>query len=353
MPSSSASKRSARQPRLDLRTASRFANIALGHVTREYPNRLDHVRSGPADLKGPGSLHPVFFGSFDWHSCVHSYWLLATLCRLYPDLPEKKPTGALFSASLTKEKIAGERGYLKSPSTSGFERPYGWAWLLMLQAELLRHETPEGKSWASALRPLTGDFIARFKMYLDKATYPNRAGTHGNTAFALVLAQEYASTANDERLARAIRGAARGWYAKDADCQVWEPSGEDFLSPALIEAECMRRALGPAAFRAWFGRFLPQLAQRRPASLFTPAQVSDRSDGRIVHLDGLNLSRAWCWRGIVQGLSRDDRVRGLATRVAQRHLSASLPFIAGNYMGEHWLASFALLALRPPPERAI
>ena len=196
------------------------------------------------------------------------------------------------------------------------------------------------------MRPLAGDFIARFKTYLPKATYPNRAGTHGNTAFAAVLAQEYAATAKDERLAELIRATARGWYAKDADCQAWEPSGEDFLSPALIEAECMRRVLGTAAFRSWFARFLPQLAQRRPATLFAPAKVSDRSDGRIVHLDGLNLSRAWCWRRIAESLSRDDPVRRLAART-ERHLAASLPFIAGHYMGEHWLASFALLALRP------
>ena len=332
-----------------MQTASRFATIALGHVTREYPNKLDHVLTGPADLKRPRALHPVFFGSFDWHSCVHSYWLLATLYRLYPDLPERNAIRTLFSASFTKHKIAGERAYLKRPSAGGFERPYGWAWLLMLQAELLRHETPEGKRWASALRPLADDFIARFKLHLGKATYPERAGTHGNTAFALVLAQEYAKTAKDKRLTDVIRATARGWYAKDADCQAWEPSGEDFLSPALIEAACMRRVLGPAAFRTWFGRFLPRLAQRRPASLFAPAQVSDRSDGRIVHLDGLNLSRAWCWRSIAEGLPQDDPVRSVAAPAAERHLAASLPFIAGHYVGEHWLASFALLALRPPP----
>jgi hypothetical protein len=349
MSSSSASRSSARQTKLDPRTASRFAAIALGHVVREYPGRLDHVLTGPADLKGPHALHPVFFGSFDWHSCVHSYWLLATLYRLHPDLPENNAIRTLFSDSFTKEKIVGERAYLKRPSSGGFERPYGWAWLLMLQAELLRHQTPEAKRWASALRPLAGDFRARFKTYLPKATYPNRAGTHGNTAFALLLAQEYAATANDEGLAQLIRATARGWYEKDADCQAWEPSGEDFLSPALIEAECMRRVLARAAFRAWFTHFLPRAAQRRPASLFAPAHVSDRSDGRIVHLDGLNLSRAWCWRGIALGVSRDDPIRRLAARAAERHLAASLPFIAGHYMGEHWLASFALLALRPPP----
>jgi hypothetical protein len=330
-----------------MQTAARFATIALGHVAREYPSKLDHVLTGPADLKGPRALHPVFFGSFDWHSCVHSYWLLATLYRLYPDLPQQNAIRNLFSDSLTKERIAGERAYLQRASAGGFERPYGWAWLLMLQAEVLRHQTPEGKRWAAILRPLAGDFRARFKTYLSKLTYPNRAGTHGNAAFALALAQEYAAAAKDYGLAKSIRAAAHGWYAKDADCQAWEPSGEDFLSPALIEAECMRRALSPAGFRRWFAKFLPQAAQRRPATLFVPATVSDRSDGRIVHLDGLNLSRAWCWRGIAENLSPGDPVRSRAARAAERHLAASLPFIAGHYMGEHWLASFALLALRP------
>ena len=315
---------------------------------REYPSRLDHVLTGRADLKSPRALHPVFFGSFDWHSCVHSYWLLATLYRLCPDLPERSAIRTLFSDSFAKEKIAGERAYLRRPSAGGFERPYGWAWLLMLQAELLRRETPEAKRWASVLRPLAGDFIARFKSYLPKATYPNRAGTHGNTAFAVVLAAEYAATAKDKNLAELIRGCAQRWYAKDSDCQVWEPSGEDFLSPALIEAECMRRVLAPTAFRTWFAQFLPKAAQRRPATLFAPARVSDRSDGRIVHLDGLNLSRAWCWRGIEESLSPGDPVRRVATQAAERHLAAGLPFLTHHYMGEHWLASFALLALRPP-----
>ena len=172
--------------------ASRFARIALGHVTREFPSKLDHVLTGPSDLKRPRALHPVFFGSFDWHSCVHSYWLLATLYRLYPAIPEADAIRNLFAASLTDAKIAAERAYLKRPSAGGFERPYGWAWALMLQAELLRHETAEGKGWCAALRPLAADFRLRFKHYLPKATYPIRAGTHGNTAFALVLAREYA-----------------------------------------------------------------------------------------------------------------------------------------------------------------
>jgi hypothetical protein len=217
----------------------------------------------------------------------------------------------------------------------------------MLQADLSRHTSPDAKTWASTLRPLAKDFAARFRAYLPKATYPIRAGTHTNTAFALVLAQEYAEIAQDDELAGLIRATARGWFAKDRDCQAWEPSGEDFLSPALIEAECMRRVAAPRAFRNWLARFLPRLAQGEPTTLFTPASVSDRSDGRIVHLDGLNLSRAWCWRSIAEALPQDEPLHRVASSAAERHLAASLSFITGNYMGEHWLASFALLALRP------
>jgi hypothetical protein len=328
--------------------ASRFAAIALNHVTREYPNKLDHVLEGPADLKAPRALHPVFFGSFDWHSCVHSYWLLATLYRLYPQLPEGAAIRALFAAAFTKAKIAKECAYLKRESARLFERPYGWAWLLMLQAELMRHASPEGRAWGLSLRPLSTIFVAQFCAFLPKAFYPNRAGTHGNSAFALALAHEYAVTARDKDFAATLRTKARAWYGKDADCQAWEPSGEDFLSPALMEAECMRRMLPPRAFRAWCARFLPRLPEVKPATLFAPARVTDRSDGRIVHLDGLNLSRAWCWRSIAETLPEDDPWRGITSRTAERHLAASLNTISGHYMGEHWLASFALLALRPP-----
>jgi len=314
-----------RQTKLEPRTRRALWQSRSDTSPVNIPTDSIMFLTGPADLKGPRALHPVFFGSFDWHSCVHSYWLLATLSRLYPIFPRGNAIRALFSDSLTKERIAGERAYLKRPSAGGFERPYGWAWLLMLQAELLRHETPEGRRWASVLRPMAGDFRARFKAHLPKLTYPNRAGTHGNTAFALALAQEYAATANDKRFAEWIRAAARGWYAKDSDCQAWEPSGEDFLSPALIEAACMQRVLGLAAFRAWLARFLPRLTKGEPASLFAPVEVSDRSDGRIVHLDGLNLSRAWCWREIAEGLSRDDPIRRLATRTVERHLAAAFP----------------------------
>jgi hypothetical protein len=321
--------------------ASQLAQIALGHVSREYPNVLVHVLNGPADARTPRALHPIFFGSYDWHSCVHGHWLLARLLRLFPDLPEASAIGSRFDNGFTAEAVAGELAYLDAPARGGFERPYGWAWLLMLAAEL-RHG---GGAWDDNLRPLSDAFATRLAAYLIKADYPVRAGVHSNTAFALALAHEYAKVARDGVLADLIVAKSRAWYGADADCQAWEPSGDDFLSPALIEAELMRRILPSAEFCIWFASFLPRASLGEPATLFEPARVADRTDGKIAHLDGLNLSRAWCWRGIADALGVDSAVRAPAMAAAERHLAASLPHVAGDYMGEHWLASFALLAL--------
>lgn len=322
-------------------TASRFAKIALGHLTREYPNKLDHVMGGPEDVRSPRDLHPIFFGSFDWHSCVHGYWLLATLLRLRPEMAEAPTIIALFDDAFTEAKVAGEVAYLARPESRGFERPYGWAWSLMLQAELLRHERP----WARTHAPLAEAFKQRFETFLPIADYPVRAGTHFNTAFALVLAYEFAAMTGDQAFFDLLQSRAIVWYGQDADCQGWEPSGDDFLSPALIEAEAMRRLLPRERFDLWFPRFLPNLADKQPATLFTPARVSDRTDGKIAHLDGLNLSRAWCWRLLAGAMSEHDPAQSLAVNAAMNHLAAAVPHIAGDYMGEHWLATFALLAL--------
>ena len=329
-------------PDLTADLAQRFAAIALGHVTREYPHKADHVFSGPADIGPHRTHHPVFFGSYDWHSCVHGYWTLAVLLRRFPDMPSAPAIRTLFADSLTPEKLAGELAYLERPASAGFERPYGWAWLLKLAAELRAHDDPAAHA---AIAPLAAAFAERFKAFLPRATYPLRAGVHSNTAFALRLAMDYAEACDDPALAVLARETALGWHAGDADCQAWEPSGDEFLSPALMEAECLRRMLPAAAFRDWFHRFLPRAGQRQPATLFTPATVSDRTDGKIAHLDGLNLSRAWCWRGIAGALGADDPVRAAALETADTHLASALPHVAGDYMGEHWLASFALLAL--------
>jgi Protein of unknown function (DUF2891) len=318
--------------------ASRFAEIALGHVTREYPHKLDHVMDGPEDVLGPRALHPIFFGSFDWHSCVHGYWLLLRTRRLFPGLAVEGAVAALLDEMLTPEKVAGELAYLDRAYTGGFERPYGWAWLLALHGEAQRHDS----GWAEALAPLARAFADRFAGFLPRLTYPIRTGAHYNSAFAMILAGEWAA-ANDPAFGALLGERASFYYGADRACPGWEPAGDDFLSPALTEALLMRRVLAPDDFSAWFAAFLPDLAKGWPASLFVPAFVSDRSDGKIAHLDGVNLSRAWCWRGLAGGLDGDLAV--LARATAHAHLDASLPHVAGDYMGEHWLATFALLAL--------
>jgi len=328
--------------RLTPELASKFAAIALGHVTRPYPNKLDHVLESVADAKGIVELHPVFYGSFDWHSCVHGYWLLASLLRLHPTLREAAAIRALFDAHLTPQKVAVEVHYLQRPSARGFERPYGWGWLLKLQAELA---LADNHRWAAALRPLAEAFADRFRGFLPNALYPIRTGVHSSTAFALALARDYAVQAKDSALMAQMQAKVRDWYLADRDAAAWEPSLDDFLSPTLMEAECLRRYLPADEFRAWLAAYLPRAAQGEPRSLFQPVIVSDRSDGKIAHLDGLNFSRAWCWREIAAVLPPGDPTRAAAETAAARHLAASLPHVAGDYMGEHWLASFALLAL--------
>ena len=313
---------------LNADAGAKMARIALGHVAREYPQKLDQVLLSDADLAPPRELHPIFFGSVDWHSCVHAWWSLLTLRRLFPEMAQALEIEQLADSSFTAEKVGVERAYLDRPMTAGFERPYGWGWLLALHLEATRHDD---KSWGGELEPLARAFADRFRHYLQILTYPIRAGTHFNTAFALVLALEWADQF-DRDLAELIAARAKHWFGNDRDCQAWEPSGDDFLSPALTEALLMKRVLGPE-FESWFAAFLPRIDQRQPATLFTPATVSDRSDGKIAHLDGLNLSRAWCWRELGY------------PQYAENHLEAALPHLSGDYMGEHWLQSFALLAL--------
>ena len=319
--------------------ATRFAQLALGHVRREYPHKLDHVMDGPEDVLGPRALHPLFYGSFDWHSCVHGYWMLLTLRRLFPDAPVAREINDLADEMLVPGKIAGELAYLDRAYTGGFERPYGWAWLLALHSEAARHDD---RDWGVDLEPLARAFADRFRAFLPKQTYPIRTGTHYSTAFALVLALDWAED-HDPALATLIRARAIDYYGADRGCPGWEPGGDEFLSPAMIEALLMKRVLPPVDFRAWFAGFLPDIERGLPATLFTPCTVSDRSDGKIAHLDGCNLSRAWCWRSIADALEGQGRAVALAT--ADAHLAASLPHVEGDYMGEHWLASFALLAM--------
>ncbi|PFH30256.1 DUF2891 domain-containing protein [Burkholderia sp. JKS000303] len=335
--------------RLTPELASKFASLALAHLTREYPNKLTHSLEGPHDVQGPRALHPIFYGSYDWHSCVHGYWLVLRVLERYPALPEAERIIAIVDAHFTDANVAGERAYLALPHNSGFERPYGWAWLLALSAQLerlvLKGVVPQAARWASTMAPLTDLFVSRFETFLPKATYPLRVGTHFNTAFALALTLEFARETRRDGLAALIVDTAKRWHANDVGCQAWEPSGDEFLSPALMEAELMRRVLPAGEFDGWFARFLPDLARGEPATLFVPATVSDRSDGKIAHLDGLNLSRAWCQRSLAGALPEGDARRTKLLDAADRHLASALAHVAGDYMGEHWLATFALLAV--------
>jgi hypothetical protein len=321
--------------------AEKFAGLALAHVSREYPNKLDHIMASADDVKSPRALHPIFFGSYDWHSCVHGYWLLARVLRRYPDLKQAGEIKELFAERITAANVAVECAYLERPLSRAFERPYGWGWLLALQAELEQHHDARA---ADTLRPYAEMFASRFRAFLPLCDYPIRTGVHSSMAFALRLAADYAEGADGELYAL-MRDKVFAWFGEDRGAQAWEPSQDDFLSPTLMEAECMRRFMAPSAFRAWFADFLPEARDSRPASLFTPARVSDRTDGKIAHLDGLNFSRAWCWRSIASALDERDPVAARARSAADVHIGASLAHVAGDYMGEHWLATFALLAL--------
>lgn len=345
-------------------TAERFAAIALANVATDYPHKLDQVLTSEADVRVPRDLHPAFHGSFDWHSCVHMHWLLARVLRRFPALPSGAAIRHLFDRHFSPAAIAAEVAYLARPGSASFERPYGWAWLLKL-AETLRGATGGGATvdadspsstdagpddfsrWSHALQPLADAFAARFIEFLPRTRHPIRHGVHSNSAFALAFALDYARTVYDETLAATVCAKAQEWFANDRDVpSAWEPSGADFLSPALVEAELMRRVLPSNAFGSWLAGFMPDFARGVPASLFAPVEVTDRSDPQLVHLDGLNLSRAWCLRGIAAALSPDDVRRGVARAAADAHFTAGSSGLAsGDFAGAHWLASFALLAL--------
>ncbi len=331
--------------------AARFAALALKCATAEFPNKQDHIADDADDLARPRDAHPAFYGCFDWHSSVHGHWLMVRALKLYPDLPDAAKLRAVLDVQLSTTAVAGELAYLSRPSRKAFERTYGWAWLLKLDEELRLWDDPDARRWEAALRPLSAEFARRYESFLPKLTYPLRVGTHPNTAFALAFGLDYARAAGDKELEALLLERAKTYFAADKDYPAaWEPGGEDFFSPALIEADLMRRVYAPKEFAKWLDAFLPALGRGGPKSLTTPAVVTDRSDPRIVHLDGLNLSRAWCLRGIAAGLPAGDARVPELEALARRHLDATLPHVAsGAYEGEHWLATFALFALAQRP----
>ena len=327
----------------DPATNARFAELALACVHVEYPNKLAHVLQGDADVQPPRRLTPAFYGCFDWHSAVHGHWLLARLARLHPEAPFAARARAALDRSLTPANIAAEVAYLEGKGRADFERPYGLAWLLQLAAELREWDDPQARAWSVTLAPLERASAARLQAWLPKLVYPIRAGEHSQTAFAFGLVVDWARTAGDAELAALVRSKGHGFYFGDRDCPLdYEPSGQDFLSPCLAEADLARRFLEPARFAAWLGAFLPGIPHDGSAGWLRPGVVSDPTDGKLVHLDGLNLSRAWMLEGIAAGLpAADPRVPALRA-AADEHRRLGLAAVsAEHYEGGHWLGTFA------------
>jgi hypothetical protein len=315
----------------DARAAERFANLALACVHKEYPNKISHNLSSDADVAPPRKLTPAFYGCYDWHSSVHGHWLLARLARTFPDAPFTPKAHDALKQSLTAENVAQEAAYLRAEGRSSFERPYGLAWLLQLGAEL-RESDPE---LSRVLHPLEQAANERLKAWLPKLSHPVRSGEHSQTSFALGLIID---STDDPELAKTARAAARRFFANDKACPLaYEPSGEDFLSPCLAEADVMRRVLPPREFAKWFGAFLPNPHWPKPEI------VTDPSDPRLAHLDGLNLSRAWMLEGIASGLPRGDPRLPAINAAASAHRQSGLAAVTGeHYEGGHWLGSFAV-----------
>jgi len=332
---------------LSEKQASHFAGLALKCVSREFPNKPEHVINNDSEVKGPKVLHPAFYGCYDWHSSVHGHWMLIRLLKTFPSLPESKQIREALNANLTAENIQQEVAYMKQPNRQSFERTYGWAWALKLAEELHSWNDPDGKRWAENLQPLAETLSQFYRTFLPKQTYPIRTGVHPNTAFGLAFALDYAKSVGDSELESLLAERSRAYFAKDVDYPGgWEPGGEDFFSAALMEADLMRRVMKPTEFAAWFHKFLPGVEKGNPASLLQPAIVTDRTDPKLVHLDGLNLSRAWCMRSIANALPQNDPAREILSISAEKHASAALAHVAsGDYAGEHWLASFAVFLL--------
>jgi hypothetical protein len=317
------------------RIAERFANLALACVHKEYPNKIGHNLNSDKDVAPPRMLTPAFYGCYDWHSSVHGHWLLARLARTFPDAPFAANARAALKQSLTTESIAQETVYLRGEGRASFERPYGLAWLLQLAAELREWDDPLGRELSSSLRPLEQAANERLSTWLPKLSHPVRSGEHSQTAFALGLIIDSTS---DSALKQVARDAARRFYASDKACPLtYEPSGEDFLSPCIAEGDAMRRVLSPKQFAAWLHAFLPSFSSLRPEV------VTDPSDPKLAHLDGLNLSRAWMLEGIASGLPKNDERVRVIRKIANAHRDAGLASVTGeHYEGGHWLGSFAV-----------
>jgi len=334
---------SAPGPGLDAVVAGRFARLALDCVHREYPNKIAHVMSGDGDLHPPRELTPAFYGCYDWHSSVHGHWLLARLSRVLPDATFTPDATAALERSLTPAHITAEVRYMQGPGRVSFERPYGLAWLLQLSAELREWDDPRAQRWSATLRPLESVARDHVADWVPKLTHPIRIGEHDQTAFAFGLILDWARIARDEAMEELLVSRSRDFYLEDRGCPIaYEPSGHDFLSPCLAEADLMRRILGKAEYAGWLTGFLPGIPHDAAGAWLEPERVSDPSDPKLAHLDGLNLSRAWMLEGIAAGLPEDDPRLGSIRSAARRHRESGLAAVTGeHYEGGHWLGSFA------------
>jgi len=334
--------------RLTTEGASHFASLALQCIHQEFPNKLGHVMEGTDDWKNPKKLHPAFYGCYDWHSAVHGHWMLLRLLKLYPEMPEAENIKKALAQNLTSENILGEKAYFERPSAKNYERTYGWAWLLKLAEELHTWDNPQAKEWLQNLKPLIDLIIERYEEFLPKQTYPIRTGVHPNTAFGISFALDYARTTENTSFEKLLIESSLYYYQNDQNCPAnWEPNGADFFSPCLLEADLMGKVLSGEEYQNWLNEFLPEI-NSNAFHLLNPAVVSDRSDLQIVHLDGLNLSRVWCLKGILKYQSDNDNsaIKEIINQAIEKHLNSTLPNIAnGDYAGEHWLASFAVYAL--------
>jgi len=321
----------------------RFARLALDCVHREYPNKISHVLNSDQDALPPHELTPTFYGCFDWHSSVHGHWLLTRILTTAPDTALEEEIRTALAQSFTEENLAGDLAYIQGEDRASFERPYGIAWYLQLVAELEESDDPQLSQWRETLRPLEDQIVANTMDWLPKLSYPIRLGTHNQTAFAFGLMLDYARTVGNEALEETLTGKIRDFHMGDTNCPIgYEPSGEDFLSPCLMEADLMRRILDPADFAAWLSDFLPGLPEDGSADWLEPGIVLDPSDGKLVHLDGVNLSRAWALEGIAAGLPEDDPRRDSLLAAAEVHRETGIAAVSDvHYSGSHWLASFA------------
>ena len=329
-------------PPLDVTTAGRFAALSLACVQKEYPNKITHILNSSDDVKAPHELTPAFYGCYDWHSAVHGHWMLARLAREFPNAAFTPKAIAALKANLTPARIAGEVRYLGASGRESFERPYGLAWLLQLAAELRESPTPDAVAMSATLRPLEAAVVTRLKSWLPKLAYPIREGEHAQTAFAFGLILDYAR-ASDPALAAMVIAKVREFHLNDRECPIgYEPSGQDFVSPCIAEADVVRRVLAPPEFAAWLTRFLPRLPTSNSGTWLPIGVVTDKTDGKLAHLDGLNLSRAWMLEGIASGLPTGDLRRQALLAAARIHATSGLAAVTGErYEGGHWLGSFA------------